>query len=122
MRDKRDSNGLTIQEAAAKAGVSAATFSRVARGHLPDVEHLLLFAQWVGVAHVQLPVNEAETGESEQRGRDRERKMLVGYMCVSNGDGSQVLNLQRDAFLAAGVDLDHLCGDRASGKRIIAPA
>jgi transcriptional regulator with XRE-family HTH domain len=66
MRDNRAATGLTIQEAAAEAGVSAATFSRGARGHLPDVEHLLLFAQWVGVAHVQLPVNEAEIGESEQ--------------------------------------------------------
>jgi transcriptional regulator with XRE-family HTH domain len=66
MRDKRDSNGLTIQEAAAEAGVSAATFSRVARGHLPNLENLLLLAKWVGVAYVQLPVNEAAMDESEQ--------------------------------------------------------
>src|SRR5262249_35834506 len=65
MRDKREANELTIQEAAAEAGVSAATFSRVARGHLPDLENLLLLAQWVGVTRVQLPVDEAATDESE---------------------------------------------------------
>lgn len=29
--------------------------------------------------------------------------MLLGYMRVSKADGSQVLDLQRDALLAAGV-------------------
>jgi transcriptional regulator with XRE-family HTH domain len=37
MREKRTANGLTMQQAAAEAGVSAATFSRVSRGdHVPD--------------------------------------------------------------------------------------
>jgi hypothetical protein len=31
--------------------------------------------------------------------------MLIGYMRVSKADGSQVVDLQRDALLAAGVDL-----------------
>ena len=43
--------------------------------------------------------------------------MLVGYMRVSKADGSQVLDLQRDALLAAGVDSERLYEDRASGKR-----
>ena len=34
--------------------------------------------------------------------------MLVGYMRVSKADGSQVLDLQKDALLGAGVDPDHL--------------
>ena len=66
MREKRAAKGLTIQEAAEEVGVSAATFSRVSRGHLPEFEHLLLLAQWVGVAHIQLPVNEEVVDESEQ--------------------------------------------------------
>ena len=43
--------------------------------------------------------------------------MQVGYMRVSKADGSQVLDLQRDALLAAGVEPERLYEDHASGKR-----
>ncbi len=43
--------------------------------------------------------------------------MLIGYMRVSKLDGSQLLDLQRDALLAAGVEPEHLYEDLASGKR-----
>lgn len=43
--------------------------------------------------------------------------MLIGYMRVSKADGSQVLDLQRDALLDAGVETGHLYEDMASGKR-----
>ena len=43
--------------------------------------------------------------------------MLVGYMRVSKADGSQTVDLQRDALLAAGIDADHLYDDHASGRR-----
>jgi DNA invertase Pin-like site-specific DNA recombinase len=43
--------------------------------------------------------------------------MLIGYMRVSKTDGSQVLDLQRDALLHAGIEPGHLYGDMASGKR-----
>jgi DNA invertase Pin-like site-specific DNA recombinase len=43
--------------------------------------------------------------------------MLIGYMRVSKADGSQALDLQRDALLAAGADPQRLYEDRASGKR-----
>jgi DNA invertase Pin-like site-specific DNA recombinase len=43
--------------------------------------------------------------------------MLIGYMRVSKVDGSQVLDLQRDALLVAGVLPEHLYEDFASGKR-----
>jgi DNA invertase Pin-like site-specific DNA recombinase len=42
--------------------------------------------------------------------------MLIGYMRVSKADGSQILDLQRDALLNAGVDAGHLYEDFASGK------
>ena len=38
--------------------------------------------------------------------------MLVGYMRVSKADGSQVLHLQRDALLAAGVKSSRLYQDQ----------
>ena len=38
-------------------------------------------------------------------------------MRVSKADGSQVLDLQRDALIAAGVEAGHLYEDHASGKR-----
>jgi DNA invertase Pin-like site-specific DNA recombinase len=41
---------------------------------------------------------------------------MLGYMRVSKADGSQSLDLQRDALLAAGVDARHVYEDRASGK------
>src|SRR6516162_2107186 len=43
--------------------------------------------------------------------------VLIGYMRVSKADGSQVLDLQRDALIAAGVQRSHLYEDQASGKR-----
>jgi DNA invertase Pin-like site-specific DNA recombinase len=43
--------------------------------------------------------------------------MLIGYMRISRADGSQVLDLQKDALLAAGVGADYLYQDLASGKR-----
>jgi DNA invertase Pin-like site-specific DNA recombinase len=47
----------------------------------------------------------------------RSNPMLVGYMRVSKADGSQTVDLQRDALLAAGVDADHHYDDHASGRR-----
>ncbi len=43
--------------------------------------------------------------------------MLVGYMRVSSDGDRQVLDLQRDALLAAGVDERHLFEDHASGSQ-----
>ena len=43
--------------------------------------------------------------------------MLVGYMRVSSDGDRQVLDLQHDALLNAGVDERHLFEDHASGSR-----
>jgi DNA invertase Pin-like site-specific DNA recombinase len=43
--------------------------------------------------------------------------VLIGYMRVSKADGSQVLDLQRDALIAAGVPSSRLYQDQASGKQ-----
>jgi DNA invertase Pin-like site-specific DNA recombinase len=43
--------------------------------------------------------------------------MLIGYMRVSTDGDRQVLDLQRDALVAAGVDERHLFEDRAGGSR-----
>lgn len=43
--------------------------------------------------------------------------MQIGYMRVSKADGSQVLDLQRDALIAAGVESSRLYQDLASGKK-----
>lgn len=43
--------------------------------------------------------------------------MLIGYMRVSKADGSQTMDLQRDALESAGIDQKHLYEDHASGKR-----
>ena len=41
--------------------------------------------------------------------------MLIGYARVSKADGSQSLDLQRDALRADGVDAGHVYHDVASG-------
>ena len=43
--------------------------------------------------------------------------MLVGYVRVSKSDGSQTLEPQRDALMAAGVDPDRIYEDLASGRK-----
>src|SRR5262245_1945152 len=47
--------------------------------------------------------------------------MLLGYMRVSKSDGSQSLDLQRDALLAAGVAFDRIYEDLASGRHDARP-
>lgn len=42
---------------------------------------------------------------------------LIGYMRVSKADGSQVLDLQKDALLDAGVDAQMTYQDFASGTK-----
>ena len=41
--------------------------------------------------------------------------MLIGYARVSKADGSQSLDLQRDALIEAGVEKDQIYSDLASG-------
>ncbi len=43
--------------------------------------------------------------------------MLIGYMRVSKADGSQVLDLQKDALLAAGVESANIYEDKCSGSK-----
>ncbi|WP_116964762.1 recombinase family protein [Fastidiosibacter lacustris] len=43
--------------------------------------------------------------------------MLVGYIRVSKSDGSQVLDLQKDALYKAGVEVDYMYEDLASGRK-----
>src|SRR4051794_24788929 len=45
-----------------------------------------------------------------------EQPVLIGYMRISKADGSQTLDLQRDALLATGVEPGHLYEDQASDK------
>jgi hypothetical protein len=47
-------------------------------------------------------------------GKDR---MLIGYVRVSKSDGSQTLDLQRDALSEAGVDSWRIDEDLASGRK-----
>ena len=43
--------------------------------------------------------------------------MLIGYARVSKADGSQTLDLQRDALIAASVEEEQIYSDLASGKK-----
>ena len=43
--------------------------------------------------------------------------MLIGYMRVSKSDGTQAVDLQHDALLAAGVAPERLYEDLASGRK-----
>jgi DNA invertase Pin-like site-specific DNA recombinase len=43
--------------------------------------------------------------------------VLLGYARISKADGSQALDLQRDALIEAAVKPDHIYEDQASGKR-----
>jgi len=47
--------------------------------------------------------------------------MLLGYIRISKSDGSQSLDLQRDALLAAGVAADRIYEDLASGRHDARP-
>jgi DNA invertase Pin-like site-specific DNA recombinase len=47
----------------------------------------------------------------------KEATMLIGYMRVSKSDGTQAVDLQHDALLAAGVAPERLYEDLASGRK-----
>jgi len=47
--------------------------------------------------------------------------MLIGYMRVSKNDGSQSLDLQKDALIAAGVSKERLYEDYVSSKKDLRP-
>jgi DNA invertase Pin-like site-specific DNA recombinase len=47
--------------------------------------------------------------------------MLIGYMRISKTDGSQTLDIQRDALIAIGVEESHLYHDIVSGKKEARP-
>ena len=48
--------------------------------------------------------------------------MLIGYMRVSKQDGSQCLDLQRDALIKAGVVPERIYEDLGSGRKDARPA
>ena len=48
--------------------------------------------------------------------------MRIGYARISKADGSQILDLQRDALVGAGVRPEHIYEDKASGKSDDRPA
>ena len=43
--------------------------------------------------------------------------MFIGYIRVSKSDGSQALDLQRDALIKSGVDARYIYDDLASGRK-----
>lgn len=47
--------------------------------------------------------------------------MLIGYIRVSKSDGTQTLEPQRDALLAAGIDPSRIYEDMASGRHDARP-
>lgn len=47
--------------------------------------------------------------------------MLLGYARISRADGSQSLDLQRDALLASGVSESHIYEDKMSGRHDMRP-
>ncbi len=50
LRARRRESGLSLREAAAEVGVSAATLSRVeGGGHLPDRDNLFALLRWLGL-------------------------------------------------------------------------
>jgi DNA invertase Pin-like site-specific DNA recombinase len=51
----------------------------------------------------------------------KDKMVLIGYMRVSKSDGTQTLDLQRDALLQAGVPDERLYGDLASGRKDARP-
>jgi DNA invertase Pin-like site-specific DNA recombinase len=46
-----------------------------------------------------------------------QKKLLIGYMRVSKADGSQTVDLQKDALVAAGVTKKRMYDDHASGRK-----
>ena len=47
--------------------------------------------------------------------------MLIGYARVSKADGSQLLDLQRDALIDAGIAADRIYEDRVSSRKDYRP-
>lgn len=57
---------------------------------------------------------------SHKKFKDK-KPVLIGYMRVSKNDGSQTLDLQKDALLKAGVKEERIYQDLASGRKDMRP-
>ena len=58
----------------------------------------------------------------DETGRISDNPMRIGYARISKADGSQVLDLQRDALVGAGISPEHIYENKASGKDDDRPA
>jgi hypothetical protein len=78
----------------------------------------LFETKWLPIGIPPAPVGPVSQNLWDQATRLRDSRPcpLIGYMRVSKADGSQVLDLQHDALLSAGVAERNLYSDTASGK------
>ena len=90
-------------------------------GQNRPARHLFFLQPGVWKRRIRNGIRCTETRHRHQRNafvpNPRLRQMLIGYTRVSKADGSQSLDLQRDALIAAGVDPHNVYDDFASGVR-----
>lgn len=58
---------------------------------------------------------------TKRKNKINKTPVLIGYMRVSKNDGSQTLDLQKDALLRAGVKEERIYQDLASGRKDMRP-
>ena|SRR5579864_2134173 len=77
---KRSGEGLSWRRLATQLGLSASTFSRMARGHRPDVETFLRLVDWLGTP----PLTFIRGGTRSTTGPDT----LTAISIALRGDGA----------------------------------
>ena len=118
-----DTHAIGIAELLVSEAVNDAVLGAKLSGHTVEI---LRVAGLIGVG-IQRRRHDRSASPRHRRGArppgagrcgfDRLRHMLIGYARVSKTDGSQSLDLQRDALRAAGIDAVNVYHDFASGVR-----
>ena len=113
LHDRRRTRGIGLRAAAEEAGVSFNTFSRVEKGHIPDIETFSRLARWLGRAPAEFLGPGRVTSDSTP---DVIEAQLRGDPALSADAAGRIAGIVRELYaqLAHPQDVAMACHLRAA--------
>ena len=113
LRDRRSTKGIGLRAAAGEAGVSFNTFSRVEKGHIPDIETFSRLARWLGRSPADFLGQESVASDSTP---DVIEAHLRGDPALSSEAAGRIAGIVRELYaqLAKPADVAIACHLRSA--------